>query len=50
MMKLLGENTAAAITIMIYTQFFLSAFYIGFSMGVADVISYNYGKLSAVLK
>ncbi len=50
MMKLLGENAAAAITIMIYMQFFLSAFYIGFSMGVADVISYNYGKLSAVLK
>jgi len=50
MMKLLGENAAAAITIMIYMQFFLSAFYIGFSMGVADVISCNYGKLSAVLK
>ena len=29
---------------MIYTQFLLSALYIGFSMGVAPVISYNYGK------
>ncbi len=44
MMKLLGENGVAAITIMIYTQFLLSALYMGFSMGVAPVISYNYGK------
>lgn len=44
MMKLLGENGVAAITIMIYTQFLLTALYIGFSMGVAPVISYNYGK------
>ncbi len=44
MMKLLGENGDAAITIIIYTQFLLSALYIGFSMGVAPVISYNYGK------
>ena len=44
MMRLLGENGVAAITIIIYTQFLLSALYIGFSMGVAPVISYNYGK------
>lgn len=44
MMKLLGEDGVAAITIMIYTQFLLTALYIGFSMGVASVISYNYGK------
>ncbi len=44
MIKLLGENGVAAITIIIYTQFLLSSFYIGFSMGVAPVISYNYGK------
>lgn len=44
MMKLLGENGVAAITIIIYTQFLLSALFIGFSMGVAPVISYNYGK------
>lgn len=43
MLRLLGENGVAAITIMIYTQFMLSALYIGFSMGVAPVISYNYG-------
>lgn len=44
MMKLLGENGVAAITIIIYTQFLLTALYIGFSMGVAPIISYNYGK------
>lgn len=44
MMKLLGENGVAAITIIIYTQFLLTAVYMGFSMGVAPVISYNYGK------
>lgn len=44
MMRLSGENGVAAITIMIYTQFMLTALYIGFSMGVAPVISYNYGS------
>lgn len=48
MMKLLGENGVAAITIIIYTQFLLSSLYIGFSMGVAPVISYNYGKQDGV--
>lgn len=44
MMKLLGENGVAAITIIIYTQFLLTTLYIGFSMGVAPIISYNYGS------
>lgn len=44
MMKLLGENGVAAVTIMIYTQFLLSTLYLGFSMGVAPIISYHYGK------
>lgn len=44
MMGLLGEDGVAAITIMIYTQFLLIVLFIGFSMGVAPVISYNYGK------
>jgi len=44
MMKLLGEDGVAAITIIIYTQFLLSSLFIGFSMGVAPIISYNYGK------
>lgn len=44
MMNLLGEDGVAAITIIIYTQFLLSSLFIGFSMGTAPVISYNYGK------
>lgn len=44
MMKLLGENGVAGITIMIYTQFLLTTLFIGFSMGVAPVFSYHYGK------
>lgn len=43
MLSLLGENGVAAITIIIYAQFFLTTLYIGFSMGVAPVISYHYG-------
>ncbi|MEG0378144.1 MAG: MATE family efflux transporter, partial [Eubacterium sp.] len=44
MMRLLGEDGVAAITIIIYTQFLLTTLYIGFSMGVAPIISYNYGS------
>ena len=44
MMGLLGEKGVASITIIIYTQFLLTALYIGFSMGVAPIISYQYGS------
>ncbi len=44
MMKLIGEDGVAAITIIIYSQFLLTSLYIGFSMGVAPIISYNYGS------
>lgn len=44
MMKLIGEDGVAAITIMIYTQFMLTTLYIGFSMGAAPIISYNFGS------
>lgn len=44
MMRLAGEDGVAAITIIIYSQFLLSTVYIGFSMGVAPVIGYNYGS------
>lgn len=44
MMKLLGEDGVAAITVIIYSQFLLTTLYIGFSMGVAPIISYNYGS------
>ncbi|MCI8859883.1 MAG: MATE family efflux transporter [Lachnospiraceae bacterium] len=44
MMRLLGENGVSAITVIIYSQFLLTTIYIGFSMGVAPIISYNYGS------
>lgn len=44
MMKLLGEDGVAAITVIIYSGFLLTTLYIGFSMGIAPVISYNYGS------
>ena len=48
MMKLLGEDGVAAVTIIIYSQFLLITMYIGFSMGVAPIISYNYGSRNHV--
>ncbi len=44
MMKLLGEEGVAAITVILYAQFLLTALTIGFSMGVAPVVSYHYGS------
>jgi Na+-driven multidrug efflux pump len=44
MMKYLQETGVAAITIIIYSLFLFSTFFIGFSMGVAPVFSYNYGS------
>lgn len=44
MMGLLGEDGVAAITVIIYSQFLLTTLYIGFSMGAAPIISYNFGS------
>lgn len=43
MLQLMGEKGVAAITILIYSQFLLTTLYIGFSMGIAPVISFHYG-------
>lgn len=43
MMRYAGENGVAAITIIQYSQFLLSALIMGFSQGIAPVISFNYG-------
>lgn len=43
MLRFLGEDGVAAITILLYSQFLLNAIFFGFSMGVAPIISYNYG-------
>lgn len=44
MMKRLGEDGVAAITVLIYSGFLLTTLFIGFSMGTAPIISYNYGS------
>lgn len=44
MMHYLGENGVAAITVILYAQFLLTSIYLGFSSGVAPVISYKYGE------
>lgn len=43
MLELLGEAGVAAITIVLYAQFLLVALFLGFSMGVAPVFSFNHG-------
>lgn len=43
MMKLVGEDGVAAITIILYGQFLFNSLYMGFSMGTAPVISFQYG-------
>ena len=48
MMDLLKENGVAAITIIIYSQFLLNTLYIGYSMGIAPVIGFNYGSKNSV--
>lgn len=44
MLKYLGEAGVAAVTIAMFLQYFLSSVYMGFSMGVSSVFSYNYGR------
>ena len=44
MLKFLGEDGVAAITIILYVSFLLNAAYLGFTSGVSPRISYNYGS------
>ncbi len=48
MMDLLGEDGVAAVTIIIYSQFLLNTLYIGYSIGIAPVIGFNYGNRNSV--
>ncbi len=43
MLNYYGEAGVSAITIITYTQFFLSSIYIGFSSGVAPIFSFHLG-------
>ena len=44
MMRSYGEDGVAAITIVLYVQFLLTAVYLGYATGVAPVFSYKYGE------
>lgn len=44
MLKLIGPNGVAAISVILYVQMFQMALYIGYSMGVAPIISYKFGE------
>lgn len=44
MLRLAGEDGVAAVTILIYTQFLLQTLFIGFSMGAAPVIGFQFGS------
>ncbi len=44
MLKFLGEQGVSAITVMLYTEFFFIAVYIGFSLGIAPLFSYTFGS------
>jgi len=43
MLKYVGESGVTAITIVLYSEFLLTAMFLGFSSGCAPVISYWYG-------
>lgn len=44
MLKFLGEDGVASITIILYVQFLLNSAFLGFTSGVSPRISYNYGS------
>ncbi|MBS5588475.1 MAG: MATE family efflux transporter [[Clostridium] spiroforme] len=48
MLKYVGENGVAAITIIMYVLMFVSSLFSGYSYGVAPMISYYYGEQNHV--
>ena len=44
MLKYAGETGVAAITIVLYAQFLMTSGFMGFSTGIAPIVSYNYGS------
>lgn len=43
LMKYLGENGVSAYGVLMYVQFIFLAMEIGFTIGSAPIVSYNYG-------
>ncbi len=44
MLRYIGEDGVAAITIVLYAEFLLNAIFLGYVSGVAPLFSYNYGE------
>jgi putative MATE family efflux protein len=44
MLKFIGVEGVAAVTIMLYVMFVLTPFFMGYSVGIAPIISYTYGS------
>lgn len=44
MLNFIGVDGVAAVTIMLYVMFVLTPFFMGYSVGIAPIISYNYGS------
>ena len=44
MLQYAGEAGVAAITVVLYAQFLMTSVFMGFSSGIAPMISYNYGQ------
>ena len=48
MMRYIGVDGVAAITIVLYAEFILASIFYGYSSGVAPIFSYNYGSKNAL--
>lgn len=46
MIRIAGVDGVSAITIILYVQSLLSSVYLGYSIGISPIISFNYGKQS----
>ncbi len=46
MLKLAGNDGITAITVVLYAQLLINTFFIGFSMGIAPVISFYFGAMN----
>lgn len=44
MMELAGSDGVASVTIILYSQYLMSCIYLGYAVGIAPIISYNYGR------
>ncbi len=47
MIKLVGDSGVSAVTVILYIQFLLSSIFLGYSIGIAPLIGFSYGRKSA---